>query len=69
MAKQKPDWRAINLEVDPAEIPLTVGNPDAADELSIDQSHLEEFVANAGESSIVECRRPPKGIFLPCGRK
>ena len=45
-------------------VPVTVGNTDEIDDLAIDQEHLEEFVANSGESSAVECRRPPKGHFF-----
>jgi hypothetical protein len=44
--------------------PITVGNPEAAASLAIDQSHMEEFASMEEESSIVECRRPPKGIFF-----
>jgi hypothetical protein len=45
--------------------PLTVGNPAAAGSLAIDQSHLEEYVANTeASSSVVEVRRPPKGTFF-----
>jgi hypothetical protein len=44
--------------------PVTVGNPDEADDLAIDQAHLEEY-ANAGtESAVVACEKPPKGIFF-----
>lgn len=38
--------------------PVTVGNPSSAAALAIDQSHLEEFVVNSGESSVIECQRP-----------
>jgi hypothetical protein len=44
--------------------PITVGNPVAAASLSIDQSHLEEFVSAEERSSVVECKRPPKGVFF-----
>jgi hypothetical protein len=44
--------------------PITVGNPAAVASLAIDQSHLEEFVNAEQYSSIVRCRRPPKGIFF-----
>jgi hypothetical protein len=44
--------------------PTTVGNPEAAASLAIDQSHMDEFVNMEEESSIVECQRPPKGIFF-----
>ena len=37
-------------------VPITVGNPDSAASLAIDQSHIEEF-ANAEEGShLVKCR-------------
>ena len=49
--------------VDDLEMPVTVGNPAAADALAIDQSHIEEF-ANAEEASDVRCRKPPKGIYF-----
>ena len=45
-------------------VPITVGNPNSAASLAIDQSHIEEF-ANAEEGShLVKCRKPPKGIFF-----
>ena len=44
--------------------PVTVGNPVAAASLAIDQSHLEEFVSAEERSSVVECKRPPKGVFF-----
>ena len=44
--------------------PVTVGNPVNVADLSIDQSHLEEYTSLSSESSVVECRRPPKGIFF-----
>jgi hypothetical protein len=44
--------------------PITVGNPDAAASLAIDQSHLEEFTTGGEKDSVVECRRPPKGHFF-----
>jgi hypothetical protein len=44
--------------------PITVGNPLNAASLAIDQSHMEDF-ANAEEKcSVIECRRPPKGVFF-----
>jgi hypothetical protein len=49
--------------VDPV-APVVVGNPDAAGDLAIDQEHLEEYVNAAFESSVVECRKPGKGIFF-----
>ena len=44
--------------------PITVGNPVAAASLEIDQSHLEEFASAEERSSVVECKRPPKGVFF-----
>ena len=44
--------------------PITAGNPAAAASLAIDQSHMEEFASMEEKSSIVECQRPPKGIFF-----
>jgi hypothetical protein len=49
--------------------PVTVGNPANAADLSIDQAHLEEFTNLTSESSVVECRRPPKGIFFTVRRE
>jgi hypothetical protein len=44
--------------------PITVGDPDDIDEFAIDQSHLEELAVPGTDSTVVECRRPPKGIFF-----
>jgi hypothetical protein len=44
--------------------PITVGNPAAAASLAIDQSHMEEFASAEEQSSVVECGKPPKGIFF-----
>lgn len=44
--------------------PVTVGNPSAAADLAIDQAHLEEYAHPAAEDFVVECQRPPKGIFF-----
>jgi hypothetical protein len=64
MAKPKVDEKTAQPENPTPVTPITVGNPSAAASLAIDQSHIEEF-ANAEEgSSIVRCRRPPKGIFF-----
>ena len=49
--------------VEELKMPITVGNPAAAASLAIDQSHLEEF-ASKEETSIVRCRKPPKGIYF-----
>lgn len=44
--------------------PLKVGNPLAAADLAIDQSHLEEYTNPAAADSVVECQRPAKGLFF-----
>jgi hypothetical protein len=44
--------------------PITVGNPVAAASLAIDQSHLEEYASAEERSSVVECKRPPKGVYF-----
>ena len=51
--------------VDPI-TPATVGDPSAAGDLSIDQDHLEEYVnsGSEGDAAVVECKRPPRGIFF-----
>ncbi len=60
--KNKPKLRSVD---DPI-APETVGNPDAAADLAIDQEHLEEYVSSGseGESGDVVCQKPPKGIFF-----
>jgi hypothetical protein len=45
-------------------VPLTVGNPASAAAFIIDQSHMEDFADPEAKSSVVECRRPPRGIFF-----
>ena len=46
-------------------VPISVGDPVKAGALAIDQSHLEEFLADtAAESPVVLCERPPKGVFF-----
>jgi hypothetical protein len=46
--------------------PVTVGDPDAAGDLSIDQEHLEEYVSSGseGDAAAVECKRPPRGTMF-----
>jgi hypothetical protein len=44
--------------------PVAVGDPDNIDEFAIPQDHLEEFANPGTESAVVECRRPPRGIFF-----
>jgi hypothetical protein len=61
MAKQ-PNLRPVDNEIDIA--PVTVGNPSAAADLAIDQSHLEEYASAGSESAVVECQRPAKGLFF-----
>ena len=68
MPKEK-HLHAIETEINPATAaskiaPITVGNPSAAASLAIDQDHLEELVSSESQSSVVECRKPPKGIFF-----
>ena len=46
------------------QLPMSVGNPDAAADLAIDQSHMEEFATVEDSSSEVVCDKPPKGIFF-----
>jgi hypothetical protein len=46
------------------QLPISVGNPAAADSLAIDQSHMEEF-ANAEEKSPdVRFGKPPRGNYF-----
>ena len=60
MAKETPKLHAVD---DPI-APVTVGNPEAASALAIDQTHLEEFVTAGSKSTVVECRRPAKAQFF-----
>src|SRR5262249_49511834 len=47
--------------------PVTVGNPLRASAFALDQRHLEDILAEGGaQSSVVQCRRPPKGHFFTC---
>jgi hypothetical protein len=62
MASKKPDLRAVDNN-DP-DAPVTVGNPDAVDELAIDQAHLEEYANPGTESAVVKCEKPPRGIYF-----
>ena len=65
MTNKKPDLRAIDNEADLSDVaPVTVGNPSSAADLAIDQAHLEEYASPGSESAVVECERPPKGIFF-----
>jgi hypothetical protein len=63
MAKEKAKLHAVDND-DSDIAPVTVGNPDAIDDLAIDQSHLEEYADPGSESAVVECRRPAKGHFF-----
>ena len=59
----------VEQQTDPTEQetkaePTTVGNLEAAASLAIDQSHMEEFASAEEKSSIVESRRPPKGLYF-----
>ena len=44
--------------------PVTVGNPLAAADLAIDQSHMEEFATDEEGPPDVTCAKPPKGTFF-----
>jgi hypothetical protein len=60
---------AIETEIDPVTAmskiaPVTVGNPFNVASLAIDQDHLEELADPDAKSSVVECRRPPKGLMF-----
>jgi hypothetical protein len=59
----------VETELDPATVvskiaPVTVGNPFDAASLAIDQVHLEELADPDAKSSVVQCRKPPKGMFF-----
>ena len=46
-------------------VPITVGNPSKAASLAIDQSHLDEYFGGGGtESSVIQCSKPPKGVYF-----
>jgi hypothetical protein len=70
MTTKKPvKLHAIETEIDPPSAaskiaPITVGNPASAGSLAIDQAHMEELVSSDAQSSVVECQRPPRGIFF-----
>jgi hypothetical protein len=64
MAKTNPTDKETNIDQQTTVTPITVGNPEAAASLAIDQSHMEEFASTEEKSSIVEYQRPPKGIFF-----
>ena len=55
-----------NLELVDDIAPVTVGDPAAAEDLAIDQEHLEEYVSSGaeGEAGTIECKKPPKGVFF-----
>ena len=44
--------------------PISVGNPLAAADLAIDQSHMEEFTMAEEGPAEVTCGKPPKGSFF-----
>ena len=60
--------KPVNLHaVEPEEgilPPVEVGNPDAADEFAIDQSHLEQYTTEEDGPPEVSCAKPPKGVFV-----
>ena len=67
--KKRTVLHAVETEVDPAAAmakiaPITVGNPLDITGLAIDQAHLEELADPDAKSSVVECRRPPKGLYF-----
>ena len=45
-------------------LPISVGNPMAADLLAIDQSHMEEFATAEEKSFDVRIGKPPKGHYF-----
>jgi hypothetical protein len=45
-------------------LPISVGNPMAAESLVIDQSHMEDFANAEEEASDVRFGKPPKGIYF-----
>jgi hypothetical protein len=46
-------------------LPISVGDPAAADPFAIDQSHMEEFASEGEEkSSDIQFGKPPKGIYF-----
>jgi hypothetical protein len=45
-------------------LPISVGNPMAADLLAIDQSHMEEFACTEEKSFDVRIEKPPKGHYF-----
>jgi hypothetical protein len=49
--------------VDPT-VPITVGDPDDAASMAIDQRHMEDFTNADMQPGVTECRRPPKGQFF-----
>jgi hypothetical protein len=44
--------------------PITVGEPDDAATLAIDQQHMDEFLKVDVNAGVVECKRPPKATFF-----
>jgi hypothetical protein len=44
--------------------PITVGNPADAASMAIDQRHMEEWINPEMQAGVVECRRPPKGLYF-----
>jgi hypothetical protein len=53
-----------SVDADDEIAPVTVGDPNSAADLAIDQEHLEEYASPGSESVTVECRKPPKGIYF-----
>jgi hypothetical protein len=49
---------------DEAIAPISAGNPLAAADLAIDQSHMEEYTTAEEGPAEVTCAKPPKGVFF-----
>jgi hypothetical protein len=57
--------KAIETELkESTALPISVGNPMAADLLAIDQSHMEEFASAEEKSFDVRIEKPPKGHYF-----
>jgi hypothetical protein len=51
-------------EEDEAIAPISAGNPLAAADLAIDQSHMEEYTTAEEGPAEITCAKPPKGVFF-----
>jgi hypothetical protein len=45
-------------------LPISVGDPMAADSFAIDQQHMEDFASAEEKSSDIRFGKPPKGIYF-----